>query len=88
MGVGWQQPFPLWRHLTRARDWGSELCAGAGGQNLPPSNAAPIKVRITKFLWEVFWLQISIVCNFGDVRQISSRSNKFEFRNFPKFCGK
>ena len=43
MGVGWQQPFPLWRHLTCAREWGSELRAGEGGQNLPPSNSALMK---------------------------------------------
>ena len=62
--------------LTRAREWGSELRAreGGGGQNLPtPANSAPMKARITKFLWEVSWLKISIACKFGDPRSISSR---------------
>ena len=42
--------------LTRAREWGSELSVGegGGGQNLPfPAYSAPMKSRITKFLWEV-----------------------------------
>ena len=45
--------------LTRALEWGPELRAmeGGGGQNLPPpANSAPMKARITKFLWEVVWL--------------------------------
>ena len=59
--------------LTRAREWGPELRAlEGGGQNLPPpANSAPMKARITKFLWEVGWLNISIMCNFGDPRTIS-----------------
>ena len=53
-------------------------CQGRG-QNLPPTNSAPMIGRITDFLWEVVCLKISLVCNFGDPRSISSRSNKFEF---------
>ena len=44
-----------------------------GGQNLPPANSAPMKARITKFLWMIGWLKISIMCNFYDPRSISSR---------------
>ena len=48
----------------------------------PPANSAPMKARITKFLWAVVWLKISISCNFGDPRSISSRSNTFQFSSF------
>ena len=67
--------------LTRAREWGSELRArevGGGAESAPPANSASMKARITKFLWEVFRLKISIVCDFGDPRSISSTSNKLE----------
>ena len=60
--------------LTRAREWGPELRARERGQNQPtPAISAPMKARITKFLWKVGWLKISIMCNFGDPRSISSR---------------
>ena len=60
--------------LTRAREWGAELRAleGGGAESAPPANSAPMKARITKCLWEVDWLKISIMCNFGDPRSISS----------------
>ena len=66
--------------LTRAREWGSELRAReVVGHNLPfPANSAPMKARITNFLREVIWLKISIVCNVGNPKSVSSRSNKFE----------
>ena len=41
---------------------------GRGG-----TNSAPMKAKITKFLCELVWLNISIVCNFGDPRSVSSR---------------
>ena len=42
--------------LTRALEWGSELRAMEGrGLNLPPANSAPMKARISKFLWKVVW---------------------------------
>ena len=55
---------------------------GRGGrQNLPFSaNSAPMKARITKLLWEVVWLKILIVCNVGNPKSISSRSNKFDYK--------
>ena len=59
--------------LTRAREWGPELRAlEGGGQNLPPANSAPMKPRITKFLWKVVWQKISIMSNFVDNRPVSS----------------
>ena len=44
-------------------------CTGrGGGQKLPPAYSAPMKVRITRYLRKVVWLDISIACNFGDFR--------------------
>ena len=57
--------------ITRAREWGPELRALEGG-GAESANSAPMKAKITKFLWEVGWLKISIMCNFGDPRSISS----------------
>ena len=76
------------RLLTRAREWGSELCAREGGKICPPANSAPMKARITKLLWKVVWLKISMACNFGDPRSISSMSNKVKFQKFRIFCRK
>ena len=57
--------------LTRAREWGLELRAWGGGLKYPPpANSAPMQARITKFLWEVVRLKISIVFNFGDPRSV------------------
>ena len=44
-----------------------------------------MKVRITYFLWEVVWLKISIVCNFGDL--ISIFQARISKKN-PYFCEK
>ena len=73
--------------LTRAREWGPELRAreGGGAESVPPANSAPMKAEITKFLWEVGWLKISIMRNFGDPRSISSEK-KIKFQKIPKFC--
>ena len=62
--------------LTRALEWGPELRAMEGGQSLPPPpvNSAPMKARITKFLWKMVWSKFSKTCTFGDPRSISSRS--------------
>ena len=47
----------LFGDLTRAREWGPELRAREGGtESVPPANTAPVKARITKFLWKVGWL--------------------------------
>ena len=67
--------------LTRAREWGPELRAleRGGGRICPPANSAPMNVRITKCLWEVGWLMISIMCNFGDPRLITwGIKNRFQ----------
>ena len=45
----------------------------AGAGSALPANSALMKARITKFLWKVVWLKISIACNFGDSRSMSSR---------------
>ena len=44
--------------LTRALEWGPELRAMEGmaeSAPLPPAYSAPMKARITKFLWKVVW---------------------------------
>ena len=76
--------------LTRAWELGSELRAregeGGGGQNLTFSaNPAPMKARISKFLWEVVWLKISIVCHVVSPKLISLRPNKFESKKILNF---
>ena len=49
-------PFVIFSHfeflapmLNRAREWGSELRAREGGQNLTHANSAPMKARISNF---------------------------------------
>ena len=72
--------------LTCARQWVQNYAPEkGGGQDLPPpTNSAPMKARITKFLWELVWLKIYIVCNFGNPRSISSMLNKFEVKKILK----
>ena len=74
--------------LTRAREWGPELRALEGGHNLPTANSAPMKARITKFLRQIGWLKIYIMCNFGDPRSISSGSKNQILKKNPNFCEK
>ena len=70
--------------LTHDLERGSELRAmeGGGGENLPtPTSSAPMKARITKFLCKEVWSKISMTCNFGDPRSISSMSKNSNFNN-------
>ena len=59
--------------LTRAREGVQNYVHGkGGGQNLlPHAKSVLMKTRITKFLWKVVWLMISIVYKFGEPRSIS-----------------
>ena len=61
---------------------------GGEGKICPPANSAPMNARITNFLWEVGWLKISVMCDFGDPRSISWGNKKSNLKKKPKFCEK